>query len=127
MGDKKIDTSFVSLGVKFFQVQILATNFSGFFVGGLLFGHFYIIFYKQNKILGCVCLLEHGRERNNTVVAQLKNFSIIPNCIVLLQNFTACLILLPGSIQIIDSMVISFLRIVCFSILSFLEGGWPDT
>ena len=49
MGDKKIDTSFVSLGVKFFQVQILATNFSGFFVGGLLFGHFYIIFYSISK------------------------------------------------------------------------------
>lgn len=60
------------------------------------------------------------------MVAQLKNFSIIPDCIVLLQKFTACLILLPGSIQIIDSMVISFLRIVCFSILSFLESEWPD-
>lgn len=129
MGDKKIDTSFVSLGVKFFQVQILATNFSGFFCWGPfvwpLLHH--LLFYKQNKILGCVCLLEHGRERNNTVVAQLKNFSIIPNCIVLLQKLTACLILLPGSIQIIDSIVISFLRIVCFPILSFLEGGWPDT
>lgn len=47
---KRIDTSFVSLGVKFFQVQILATNFSGFVLfGGLLFGRFYISFHSISK------------------------------------------------------------------------------